>query len=64
MPVHAVERDIAEGALVALSIEDDPRNGVIVPMTAIYPTSAPPGPAGRWFIERLRRYARTTGAPI
>jgi hypothetical protein len=55
MPVHAVERDISEGGLVGLSIEDAPPSGIIVPMSAIYPTSAPPGPAGRWFIERLKR---------
>jgi DNA-binding transcriptional LysR family regulator len=54
MPVHAVERDIAEGRLVELTIEDVPPNGVIVPMVAIYPTSAPPGPAGRWLVERLK----------
>ncbi len=55
MPVHAVQRDIAEGKLVELSIQDVPTGGVIVPMSAIYRTSAPPGPAGRWFIDRLNR---------
>jgi hypothetical protein len=25
-----------------------------MPMSAVYPTSAPPGPAGRWLIERLK----------
>ena len=63
MPVHAVERDIAEGELVEISIEDVPRNDV-VPMSAIYPTSAPPGPAGRWFVERLKRCAKTGSTPI
>jgi DNA-binding transcriptional LysR family regulator len=55
MPVHAVERDIAEDRLVELSIEDVPTSGIIVPMVAIYPKSAPPGPAGRWLVERLKR---------
>jgi len=54
MPMHAVQREIAEGALVELSIENIPPSGVVVPMSAVYLTSAPPGPAGRWFIERLK----------
>lgn len=61
MPVHAIERDIAEGGLVKLDIEDIPQGGVIVPMGAIYPTSAPPGPAGRWLIERMKRCTRSLG---
>lgn len=60
MPAHAVERDIAEGDLVELSIQDVPTSGVIVPMCAIYRTSAPPGPAGRWFIDRLNRCSTPT----
>jgi DNA-binding transcriptional LysR family regulator len=56
MPVHAVQREIAEGKLVELSTEDVPPGGFIVPMAAVYPTSAPPGPAGRWLIERLKRW--------
>lgn len=55
MPLHAVQRDLAEGRLVELSIEDVPPGGLILPMSAVYPTSAPPGPAGRWLIERLKR---------
>jgi len=54
MPLHTVQRDIAEGRLVQLSIEDVPPGGLILPMFAVYPTSAPPGPAGRWFVERLK----------
>jgi len=55
MPLHTVQRDIAEGRLVELSIEDVPPGGLILPMSAVYPTAAPPGPAGRWLIERLKR---------
>ncbi|MGO8918662.1 MAG: LysR family transcriptional regulator [Stellaceae bacterium] len=54
MPLHAVKRDISEGRLVELSIEDVPPGGLTLPMSAVYPTSAPPGPAGRWLIERLK----------
>jgi len=59
MPLHAIERDIAEGVLVQLSIEDISPDGIIVPMSAVYPTSAPPGPAGRWFIDCLKRWPVT-----
>ena len=54
MPLHAVQGDILEGRLVELSIEDVPPGGLVLPMSAVYPTSAPPGPAGRWLIERLK----------
>ena len=54
MPLHAVTDDIAAGRLVTLDIEDVPAGGMILPMFAVYSTSAPPGPAGRWFIDRIR----------
>jgi DNA-binding transcriptional LysR family regulator len=55
MPLHLVQDDIASGRLVALDIEDIPGEGLVLPMSAVYPASAPPGPAGRWLIERLKR---------
>jgi DNA-binding transcriptional LysR family regulator len=55
MPLHAVRRDLGEGRLVKLSIEDLPEEGLILPMSAVYLTAKPPGPAGRWLIERLRQ---------
>ena len=55
MPLHIVSKDIAEGRLVELSIQDIPAGGLQVPMSAVYRLSAPPGPAGRWMIERLKR---------
>src|SRR5450432_3390620 len=54
MPVHTVKQDLQEGRLIKLSVEDLPDEGLILPMFAVYPTAKPPGPAGRWFIERLR----------
>lgn len=57
MPMHTVEREIAEGRLVELSIQDIPSGGLQVPMLAVYRVSAPPGPAGRWVIERLKQCA-------
>jgi DNA-binding transcriptional LysR family regulator len=53
MPLSVVDHDIAEGRLVTLSIEDTVPE-FIMPMWAAWPTKAPPGPAGRWLIERLR----------
>ena len=54
MPAHAVRDDIANGKLVELSVEDVPAGGLILPMSAVYPTAAPPGPAGRWLIARMK----------
>jgi DNA-binding transcriptional LysR family regulator len=54
MPMHAVRDDLAAGKLVELKIEDLTPDGMILPMAAVYPTSVPPGPAGRWLIERMK----------
>jgi DNA-binding transcriptional LysR family regulator len=55
MPLHAVKQDLLEGRLVKLSIEDLPEDSLILPMSAAYLTAKPPGPAGRWLIERLKQ---------
>lgn len=57
MPLHTVAKEIAEGRLVVLSIQDIPPGGLSLPMSAVYRTSSPPGPAGRWMIERLKQCA-------
>jgi DNA-binding transcriptional LysR family regulator len=54
MPLHAVRKDLEEGRLIVLPIEDVPPGGLNVPMSAVWQTKSPPGPAGRWFIERLK----------
>ena len=54
MPLHAVEADIKIGRLVELEIEDAPGAGFVMPMSAAYLSDDPPGPAGRWLIERLK----------
>ena len=54
MPLHTVEADLAAGDLVTLTIEDLPADRLLRPMAAAYPTAAPPGPAGRWLIDRLK----------
>jgi DNA-binding transcriptional LysR family regulator len=55
MPLHAVKQDLLEGRLVRLSIEDMAEESLILPMSAVYLTAKPPGPAGRWLIERLKQ---------
>jgi len=55
MPLHAIEADLASGALVEITPEDAPPGGNEVEMGAVYRTDSPPGPAGRWFIDRLKQ---------
>jgi DNA-binding transcriptional LysR family regulator len=54
LPMHLVEQDLASGALVQIDIEDFPPENQTVVMSAVYRTDSPPGPAGRWFIDRLK----------
>jgi DNA-binding transcriptional LysR family regulator len=54
MPLHMVEADLASGALIEIRVEDDPPEGRVIPMSAVYLTDSPLGPAGRWFIDRLK----------
>jgi len=62
MPVHTVAKDIAEGRLVELLIEEAPPGGLPLPMFAIYREGEPPGPAGRWMIERLKDSSASVAA--
>src|SRR5580698_1162062 len=69
MPLHVVRKDLEEGRLAILQIEDVPPGGLVLAMSAVWQTRSPPGPAGRWFIERLKQIpvpataAATGGAP-
>jgi len=54
MPLHVIEADLASGALVEITTEDAPRGGRSMEMWAVYRTDSPPGPAGRWFIDRIK----------
>jgi DNA-binding transcriptional LysR family regulator len=64
MPLHAVKEDLLAGRLTKLSIEDLPEDSLILPMSAVYLTAKPPGPAGRWLIERLKQCsAQRAAAP-
>jgi DNA-binding transcriptional LysR family regulator len=55
LPLHMIEADLASGALVEIMLEDAPSEGFVIAMSAIYRTDKPPGPAGRWFTERLKQ---------
>jgi DNA-binding transcriptional LysR family regulator len=54
MPVGVVETDLANRSLVKIRIEDIPEGTLVMPMSAVFRTDTPPGPAGRWLIERLK----------
>jgi DNA-binding transcriptional LysR family regulator len=54
MPVDAIKRDLANRSLVKIRIEDVPEGHLVMAMSAVFRTDRPPGPAGRWLIERLK----------
>jgi DNA-binding transcriptional LysR family regulator len=54
MPAAVVETDLANGSLVKIAMEDVPDASLVMAMSAVYRTETPPGPAGRWLIERLK----------
>jgi DNA-binding transcriptional LysR family regulator len=54
LPLPMVEADLANGTLVAIQPEDAPSEGYVLAISAVYRKDSPPGPAGRWFIDRLR----------
>ncbi len=54
MPLEMVQADLDSGRLVLLHLLDQPAVEHMT-MSATYRTDAPPGRAGRWFIEQLRR---------
>jgi DNA-binding transcriptional LysR family regulator len=54
MPVGVIETDLADGSLVKIEIEDFPDDILLMPMSAVFRSDKPPGPAGRWLIERLK----------
>jgi DNA-binding transcriptional LysR family regulator len=57
MPLHLVQADIEAGALVILDVVEVPRKGMWLTLSAAFQAEAPPGPAGRWLIERIKAEA-------
>jgi DNA-binding transcriptional LysR family regulator len=62
MPEPMVRADIASGRLVRLKLPD--WRGGEYPLQAIHMTDTPPGPAGRWLIERLVTLSDGVDAPV
>lgn len=54
MPLHMVDSDLVSGKLVVLDVDDMPRTGFMLMMSAYHQSSNPPGPAGRWFVDQLK----------
>jgi len=54
MPVGVIKADLAKGSLVKIRLEDIPEGMLVMAMAAVFRTDRPPGPAGRWLIERLK----------
>jgi DNA-binding transcriptional LysR family regulator len=54
MPVHVVRDDIEQGRLVPLELEERQLSPTLA-MSAVHRIDRPPGPAGRWLIDELKR---------
>jgi DNA-binding transcriptional LysR family regulator len=55
MPQHMVEDDLRSGKLVQIKIALHALRGPGFSMHAIHMKDHPPGPAGRWFVNHLKR---------
>lgn len=55
MPQFMVEDDIASGKLRAVRVELPGNVRFVMPMYAAYRKDAPPGPAGQWLVQHLKR---------
>src|SRR5207302_2910232 len=57
--VDAIKRDLANRSLVKIRLENVPEGHLVMAMAAVFRTDRPPGPAGRWLIERLKSKSLT-----
>ncbi len=55
MPLHRVRADLAEGRLARLTLAGVDPAEMRVPLVALHRKADPPGPAGRWLLDRLSR---------
>lgn len=62
MPLHIMQADLAEGSLMKIRVEGAPRD-IAMSMKAVFLKDAPPGPAGRTFIEQLRNGSSISPKP-
>jgi DNA-binding transcriptional LysR family regulator len=61
MPLPVVEEDLATGKLVTLNLQMQPDVGPGFAMQAVHLEEHPPGPAGRWFINKLKMQVSAAG---
>jgi DNA-binding transcriptional LysR family regulator len=54
MPRAMVQADLDSGQLVRIELDMYQRSQLAIAMSAVYRADAPPGPAARWFIDRLK----------
>ena len=54
MPLHVVEAEIEAGELVVLDLETLRDDALSETLYVLHRADEPPGPAGRWLIDRLR----------
>jgi DNA-binding transcriptional LysR family regulator len=62
MPEPTVRADIESGRLVRLDLPD--WRGGVYPMQVVHKIESPPGPAGRWLVERLVALSSGAGMQI
>jgi len=60
MPLDLVRADVDAGELVILDVVEMPSRGAWLTLSAAFKADAPPGPAGRWLIERIKGEAEET----
>ena len=53
MPLHMVETDLADGSLVVIDVDEMPRTGAVLTISAVRRASVPAGPAAQWFAARM-----------
>lgn len=56
MPMHMVRADIDSGELVILALEEA-RPNAMISLAIVYRTDTPPGPAGRWLLDKIKEKA-------
>jgi DNA-binding transcriptional LysR family regulator len=61
MPLHMVTADLAEGRLRRLEFAEQPGGPGHLQLAEVFRRADPPGPAGRWLIERLRDLVTAKG---
>lgn len=54
MPLQMIQEDLSSGKLVRIRIQPLEASPLAIPMLAIFRKDDPPGPAGRWFLEKLQ----------